>query len=183
MGAGDGNVAPAKPVAMARAIAAAALLLVVVACVRPWGAAASARRIVEGVHSSMEGDGDEFDERTTAFTLHGAGSGFGHASLAPPHAPDEPWVETVSWRPRAFLVHNLMSDEECEHIIAQARASVEPMRVVFQNGTRTVDDRIRSAWGTYIPRRYDAVVSRIDERIAILTGVPVTNTETMNVLR
>lgn len=169
--------------AMARAFAAAGLLLVVVACVRPWGAAASVRRIVEGVHSSMEGDRDEFDERTTAFTLHGAGSGFGRASPAPPHAPDEPWVETVSWRPRAFLVHNLMSDEECEHIIAQARASVEPMRVVFQNGTRTVDDRIRSAWGTYLPRRYDTVVSRIDERIAILTGIPVTNSETMNVLR
>ncbi len=37
--------------------------------------------------------------------------------------------------------------------------------------------------GTYLPRRYDTVVSRIDERIAILTGIPVTNSETMNVLR
>jgi hypothetical protein len=35
-------------------------------------------------------------------------------------------VETVSWAPRAFVYHNFMSDEECQHIIAKAAPHVRP---------------------------------------------------------
>lgn len=32
--------------------------------------------------------------------------------------PDEklPWVEVLSWSPRAFVYHNLLTDEECRHV-------------------------------------------------------------------
>jgi len=29
----------------------------------------------------------------------------------------KPWVEAVSWHPRAFVYHNFLSHEECDHIV------------------------------------------------------------------
>jgi hypothetical protein len=28
-----------------------------------------------------------------------------------------PWVELLSWKPRAYLYHNFLTHEECDHII------------------------------------------------------------------
>ena len=28
-----------------------------------------------------------------------------------------PWVEVLSWKPRAYLYHNFLTHEECDHII------------------------------------------------------------------
>lgn len=37
-----------------------------------------------------------------------------HASL---HAENERWVETLSWNPRIFLFHNMLTEEEASHIV------------------------------------------------------------------
>lgn len=36
-------------------------------------------------------------------------------------ASKEPWIELLSWKPRAFLYHNFMTDEETDHIIKEAK--------------------------------------------------------------
>lgn len=36
----------------------------------------------------------------------------------------EPWIETLSWKPRAFLYHNLLSDAEADHLINKAKPFV-----------------------------------------------------------
>jgi hypothetical protein len=41
-------------------------------------------------------------------------------------AAPEPWIEQLSWHPRAWLYHNFMSKEECEYLIQQARCSSPP---------------------------------------------------------
>jgi prolyl 4-hydroxylase len=33
----------------------------------------------------------------------------------------EPWLEQLSWHPRAWLYHGFMSREECEHLIEKVR--------------------------------------------------------------
>jgi hypothetical protein len=35
-----------------------------------------------------------------------------------------PWIETLSWKPRAFLYHNLLSPEEADHLITVAKPFV-----------------------------------------------------------
>lgn len=36
----------------------------------------------------------------------------------------EPWIETLSWKPRAFLYHNLLSEAEADHLIHVAKPFV-----------------------------------------------------------
>ena len=33
----------------------------------------------------------------------------------------QPWMEALAWAPRAFLYHNFLSKEECEHIMMLAK--------------------------------------------------------------
>lgn len=118
--------------------------------------------------------------RTTTFTLHGDGMGL-KAAIHP--RTKETWVETVSWKPRAFLIHNLLSDEECEHVIELASPKVKQTTVIHANGTTGVDASVRTAWGTFLEKRQDAIVKAIEERVALITGTPTPNGEAMNVLR
>lgn len=34
-----------------------------------------------------------------------------------PQDPLEPWIEQVSWTPRIFIYHNILTQEECDEII------------------------------------------------------------------
>ena len=37
-------------------------------------------------------------------------------------------VEALAWSPRAFVYHNFLSDEECDHIISSAKPMVGPVK-------------------------------------------------------
>jgi prolyl 4-hydroxylase len=41
-------------------------------------------------------------------------------------ALQEPWIEQLSWHPRAWLYHDFMSKEECEHLVQLVRAHTAP---------------------------------------------------------
>lgn len=34
-----------------------------------------------------------------------------------PNNPAKRWIEVISWKPRIFLYHNILTKEECDHII------------------------------------------------------------------
>ena len=53
------------------------------------------------------------------------------------------WVETVSWHPRAFVYHNFMTAEECEHLINLGKPSMVKSSVVDNDTGKSVDSR----WG------------------------------------
>jgi prolyl 4-hydroxylase len=36
-----------------------------------------------------------------------------------------PWIEHISWRPRAYVFHNLLSNEEVEHVLGIAKDYIE----------------------------------------------------------
>lgn len=39
-------------------------------------------------------------------------------------------IELISWHPRAFIYHNLLTDEECDSIIEQARPKVSRILLI-----------------------------------------------------
>jgi hypothetical protein len=41
---------------------------------------------------------------------------------------EQPWLEQLSWHPRAWLYHGFLSREECEYLIEQARQKKNPIQ-------------------------------------------------------
>ncbi|QDZ23112.1 prolyl 4-hydroxylase [Chloropicon primus] len=89
------------------------------------------------------------------------------------------WIETVSWEPRAFVIHNLLTPEECEHIIELGRKDVQPSLTVGgqnQTGYRTSSGSFLMRYG--LSRTLAAVV----ERVSLLLGTPPFNGERVQLL-
>lgn len=94
----------------------------------------------------------------------------------------EPWVEPLSWRPRSFIFHNFMKLEECDHIVNLAKPFMKRSTVVGAGGA-SVEDQIRTSYGTFLKRLQDSTVTTIEQRIATWTKLNVTHQEDMQILR
>mmetsp|Transcript_21409 Transcript_21409/g.53924 ORF Transcript_21409/g.53924 Transcript_21409/m.53924 type:complete len:346 (+) Transcript_21409:422-1459(+) len=125
---------------------------------------------------------------TDAATAHGeeerliGWKGETHRPAAVPAGSSEPWIETVSWEPRAFVFHNFLSEEECDHIVELADPVMERSTVVGAGG-KGVQDGIRTSSGTFIPRKVDDVITSVEERIARYTHIPLAHQEDIQVLK
>lgn len=93
-----------------------------------------------------------------------------------------PWLEQLSWKPRAYLWHNFLTHEECDHIVKISLPHIARSGVVNMDGS-TSEDNIRTSWGTFLTRGQDEVVYAIEHRVANWTHLPVENAEDMQVLR
>eukprot|EP00195_Chlamydomonas_chlamydogama_P013578 CAMPEP_0202891606 /NCGR_PEP_ID=MMETSP1392-20130828/1619_1 /ASSEMBLY_ACC=CAM_ASM_000868 /TAXON_ID=225041 /ORGANISM="Chlamydomonas chlamydogama, Strain SAG 11-48b" /LENGTH=352 /DNA_ID=CAMNT_0049575405 /DNA_START=201 /DNA_END=1259 /DNA_ORIENTATION=+ len=104
--------------------------------------------------------------------------------LAPnkPGGTNKSWVENVSWDPRVFIYHNLLSPEECLHIRKLAAPQMRRSTVVGQNGSSALDD-IRTSYGTFIRRLADPVLEAVEYRVADWVRLPPVHQEDMQVLR
>ncbi|KAG7669310.1 hypothetical protein Ndes2526B_g05614 [Nannochloris sp. 'desiccata'] len=94
----------------------------------------------------------------------------------------EPWIETLSWKPRAFLYHNLLSDAEANHLVDVAKPFMRRSTVVGNKGEDVVDN-IRTSYGTFLPRYQTETIGKIEERIATWTKLNVSNQEDIQILR
>ncbi len=92
----------------------------------------------------------------------------------------EPWIEPVAWEPRAFMIYNMLTDDECEHLISLASPSLERSVV---STVSLAHDSIRTSSGAFLARYDDMIVGQIEEKVALLTGIPVPNQELIQVLR
>lgn len=92
------------------------------------------------------------------------------------------WIEVVSWKPRAFIYHNFLSDEEAEHMKRLAAPTMKRSTVVAANGSSVLDD-YRTSYGTFIKRQADPVIEDIEERLAEWARIPVVHGEDTQVLR
>ena len=76
------------------------------------------------------------------------------AQLGPPAVSDARSaccrIEHLSWRPRAWLYHNFMSAEECDHIMELAAPSMARSTVVDADTGNSVLDPIRTSQGTFL---------------------------------
>jgi prolyl 4-hydroxylase len=81
-------------------------------------------------------------------------------------------VEQISWEPRAFLLHNFLSEEECDHLMAQANGTLRPSTVVDSKTGGSVSSTVRTSSGTWFPRAHTDVIRAIEDRIALVTMIP-----------
>lgn len=89
------------------------------------------------------------------------------------------WIEPVSWSPRAFIVHNLLSDEECNQFILAGRDEVKPSETVGGEMTRAY----RTSAGAFLLRYGKGrVLAEIVERVALVVGIPVFQGERVQLL-
>lgn len=95
---------------------------------------------------------------------------------------DLSWIETLSWKPRAFLWHNFLSNEEADHIIRIAKPFLKRSTVVGQGGKATITD-VRSSYGTFLGRLSDPIVAGLEERVAQWTHINVSHQEDLQILR
>ncbi|KAG6493613.1 probable prolyl 4-hydroxylase 3 [Zingiber officinale] len=100
--------------------------------------------------------------------------GFGH------RGPQ--WTEVVSWEPRAFMYHNFLSKEECEHFIMLAKPHMKKSTVIDNSNGKSKDSRVRTSTGTFLHRAQDNVIKAIETRIANYTFIPVEHGEGLQVL-
>lgn len=59
------------------------------------------------------------------------------ATLAAHEGPT--WIELISWKPRTFLLHELLSPQEADYIVAVASPSLQRSTVVARNGSSGLD--------------------------------------------
>lgn len=92
-------------------------------------------------------------------------------------------VEQVSWKPRAFLYHNFLSDEECEHLKALGAPHLAKSTVVDNESGQSVDSDVRTSSGMFLNKHHDEVVARIEKRISHITMIPEENGEGIQILK
>jgi prolyl 4-hydroxylase len=60
------------------------------------------------------------------------------------------WIETMSWKPRAFVWHGFLTDDEADHVRNLAAPRMERSSVVNYDGSVTPADDIRTSYGTFL---------------------------------
>ena len=100
----------------------------------------------------------------------------------PATAPLEPLV--LRWAPRIFLFRNLLTDEECHHLITLARPFLRPAMVLNRRTGERIHDEARTSHNARLinPIR-DIVVDHLEERLARHSLLPRDNAEPITVLR
>lgn len=94
----------------------------------------------------------------------------------------KPWVEFISWEPRAFVYHNFLSKEECEYLISLAKPHMLKSTVVDSATGKSKDSRVRTSSGTFLVRGQDKIIREIEKKIADFTFIPVEQGEGIQIL-
>ena len=81
-------------------------------------------------------------------------------------------MEQISWKPRAFLYHNFLSDAECEHLKELSRRRLTKSTVVDNQTGKSVPSSVRTSSGTFLARGEDEVVRAIERRLSLITMIP-----------
>uniref|UniRef100_A0A0D6R2G2 Fe2OG dioxygenase domain-containing protein n=1 Tax=Araucaria cunninghamii TaxID=56994 RepID=A0A0D6R2G2_ARACU len=93
--------------------------------------------------------------------------------------------EIISWSPRIIVLHNFLSPEECDYLIAVARPRLHISTVVDFKTGKGIKSDVRTSSGMFLTReekRYP-MIKAIEKRISVYSQIPVENGELMQVLR
>lgn len=93
-------------------------------------------------------------------------------------------IEVLSWSPRIFVYHNFLSEEECEHLKAEAKPWLVPSTVVDEDSSygSKADPRRSSEGMSFAKYHNDPIIEDIEKRISLLTLIPVENGENIQIL-
>ena len=92
------------------------------------------------------------------------------------------WMETVSWSPRAAIVHNFLTDDECSHLIDLRKDNVTEFVVVLEDGTKGPSNK-RTGTGALLDYYESKIIYSVREKVALLTGSPGSLQELPKLLR
>ena len=81
------------------------------------------------------------------------------------------WMETVSWSPRAAIVHNFLTDDECSHLIDLRKDNVTEFVVVLEDGTKGPSNK-RTGTGALLDYYESKIIYSVREKVALLTSLP-----------
>ena len=99
----------------------------------------------------------------------------------------DPRVERLSDSPRAYLFRGFLAPEECDHLVMVGEPHLTRSTVVGGAEKTTASDGltndVRTSFGTFIPRAYDAACSAVERRVAAFSGLPYENQEQLQLLR
>jgi prolyl 4-hydroxylase len=84
--------------------------------------------------------------------------------------------------PNVALLTGLLSGKECEELIRLASGKMRRSQVVDRGSGQLEVSAVRTSEGTHFQRGENALVQRLELRIAALTGVPVDHGEPLQVL-
>lgn len=91
--------------------------------------------------------------------------------------------ETLSWKPRASLIHNFLTEKECDHLVNLVRKKIKRSSVVDPVTGKTRTDAIRTSSGSSVAHGNDPVVVAVEERASRWTHIPPEHGETMQILK
>ena len=83
-------------------------------------------------------------------------------------------MRTLSIRPRVFEIEDLLSASECEHIIRISENSLQHSRVGHKEHDQAPNrpDAKRNSHNTWVGKAHDAVIERVERRLATLMRIP-----------
>lgn len=84
--------------------------------------------------------------------------------------------------PQIVLFDNLLSNDECEEIIALSRPRLERSSTITDAGGSALDHR-RTSEGAFVKKSESSVIATIERRIAALVGWPEERGEDLQILR
>ena len=91
-------------------------------------------------------------------------------------------VSFTRFSPNVALFANLLSEQECDKLIQLSAGKLRRSEVVDRAGGGVQVSGVRTSEGTYFQRGENAVVQRLEQRIAALTGIPVEQGEPLQIL-
>mmetsp|Transcript_4640 Transcript_4640/g.10272 ORF Transcript_4640/g.10272 Transcript_4640/m.10272 type:complete len:333 (-) Transcript_4640:2-1000(-) len=98
-------------------------------------------------------------------------------------AKNELWIETIRSEPRIFIIHNLISQAECEHLISLAKEKGLQAALITPYGTHTlVESSTRTNKQAWLDYAQDRVVSRIEKTLADITRTTPEHGENLQIL-
>jgi prolyl 4-hydroxylase len=84
--------------------------------------------------------------------------------------------------PAIALLHDLLSAQECDRLIALSAGKLTRSSVLDRQTGGDEVSPVRTSAGTFFERGENAVVARLEQRIAALTGLPVEHGEPLQIL-
>jgi prolyl 4-hydroxylase len=84
--------------------------------------------------------------------------------------------------PAIALLHDLLSAQECERLIALSSGKLTRSSVLDRHTGGDEVSPVRTSEGTFFERGENAVVARLEQRIAALTGLPIEHGEPLQIL-
>ncbi|RED61915.1 MULTISPECIES: 2OG-Fe(II) oxygenase [Cohnella] len=85
-------------------------------------------------------------------------------------------------KPFIIVMDNVLTDEECDRLIALSRDKLERSRTVNPSTGEDMIVEERTSWGTFFQVNEDAFISRLDRRISEIMCRPAENGEGLQIL-